>query len=63
MPDLSTNLTPDQRRREIAAIFAKGVLRLRSLGQTSPSPSFENSEKTLQIGLDVSATSSPDVTG
>jgi len=31
MPTDPANLTPDQRRREIAAILAKGVLRLRSV--------------------------------
>ncbi len=35
-PDSPAHLTPEQRRREIAAILAKGVLRLRSCAKTAP---------------------------
>ena len=31
-------LTPDQRRREIAAILARGVLRLHCMAQAKPDP-------------------------
>lgn len=58
-------MTPDQRRREIAAILAKGVLRLRSCAQTSPvSGEFRMPEKISEFGqdcLDEFATSSPHV--
>ncbi len=37
-PNDPGNLTPDQRRREIAAILARGVLRLRCMRQTDPAP-------------------------
>ena len=56
MPTDPTNLTPDQRRREIAAILAKGVLRLRSIGQTAPSSlgaqPAKKAAETLLTGLD-----------
>jgi hypothetical protein len=32
-PDDPANLTPDQRRHEIAAVFARGVLRLHGTGR------------------------------
>ena len=32
------NLTPEQRRREIAAILARGILRLRSILPSEPAP-------------------------
>lgn len=53
------HLTPDQRRREIAAILARGVLRLNQL----PPESAGSAPSTMpQKGLEVSATSRPHVT-
>ncbi len=61
------DLTPDQRRHEIAAILAKGVLRLhsmRSLGPESPAPgSPDDASDSAQNDLEVSATPRPHVTG
>ena len=58
-------MTPEQRRREIAAIFARGVLRLSTDPRSSPvlgeSPTRQESSKSLQNCLDPSATSSPHV--
>ena len=58
-------MTLDQRRREVAAILARGVLRLRSCAKTSPvSGEFRMPEKTSEFGqdcLDEFATSSPHV--
>ena len=58
-------MTPDQRRQEIAAILARGVLRLFTRPRSSPvsgeSPTCQESSKTLQNCLDPSATSSPHV--
>lgn len=67
MPNDPNHLTPEQRRREIAAILAKGVLRLRSAAQISPSsaPESRTAEKgaeTLQNALELSATLSPHAT-
>ena len=57
------DLTPEQRRREIAAILAKGVLRLRQNAATAPSsPSHPESLESGQKRLAVSAPSSPDAT-
>ena len=58
-------MTPDQRRREVAAILARGVLRLRRCVQAA-SDSREScaSKKVLEFGqdcLDEFATSSPHV--
>lgn len=36
LPDDPAVMTPAQRRREIAAILARGVLRLRQAAQTCP---------------------------
>ena len=62
--DDPASLTPDQRRREIAAILAKGVLRLRSCAKTAPvsgePPAYcQKSWESLDNCLDLSATSSP----
>jgi hypothetical protein len=59
-------LAPVQRRREIAAILARGVLRLRRIAQTGPvsplSPPMDKSVKFARDGLDVPAQSSPHAT-
>ena len=56
-------MTPDQRRREIAAIFARGVLRLftrtRSISAAGECSAPQNSSESVQNDLDSSATSSP----
>jgi len=52
-------MTPNQRRREIAAILTRGVLRLRQCAQTSPvsgeSRTVEKASESGQDCLDVSA--------
>jgi hypothetical protein len=61
------NLTPDQRRREIAAILARGILRLHSIRPLAPesatSGPCEDAPEIAENGLEVSATSRPHVTG
>ena len=61
-------MTPNERRQEIAAILAKGVLRLRQAAQASPasggsrfSRTPENPAKQRQNGLDEGARTSPHV--
>lgn len=58
-------MTPHERRQEIAAILAKGVLRLRQATQASPgsrsSRTPENLSKQRQNGLDEGAETSPHV--
>ena len=58
-------MTPDQRRREVAAILARGVLRLRQCAKTSPvSEESRLSKKTSEFGrncLDEGAKTSPHV--
>jgi len=58
-------MTPHERCQEIAAILARGVLRLRQTGQTClGSRSFrtpENPAKQRQNGLDEGAETSPHV--
>ena len=65
--DDSTNLTPEQRRQEIAAILARGILRLRGTRQvaseSTESGSSDDAPERPRKGLDVSATSRPHVTG
>ena len=71
-PRNPTTMTPQQRRQEIAAILARGVLRLRHAVQASPtsggggggsrsSRTSENSSKQRRIGLDEGAETSPHV--
>lgn len=66
-PDHSIDLTPDQRRREIAAILAKGILRLHSMGPLAPesaaSGPCEDAPEIVENGLELSAASRPYVTG
>ncbi len=61
------NPTRERRRREIAAILAKGVLRLRRGTGISPDSAesygpCHNSSESGQKALEVSATSSPHTT-
>jgi len=60
-------LTPDQRRREIAAILARGVLRLARLPRTTrsaPGPeAVEHAPQPAQKTLEASADLIPHVTG
>ena len=58
-PDDPTTLTLSQRRREVAAILARAVLRLHGMGQTAPP---EDASESAQNGLEVSVPSSPHVT-
>ena len=52
-------MTPEQRRREVAAILARGVLRLRECQPLAvvppPERTIEKSSKSLSIPLDVHA--------
>ena len=58
-----TKMIPDQRRREVAAILARGVLRLRQCAQTSPvsgeSRTPEKASKSFRDCLDEGAKRSP----
>jgi len=61
-----SHLTPDQRRREIAAILARGILRLHSAGQPASEPAAadcpDDAPDPLQKGLELSALSRLHVT-
>jgi len=68
MHQTDAELSPDERRREIAAILAAGILRLTTRPQAMPehadSAPQNGSEKlsdSSQKGLDLSATQSPHV--
>ncbi len=65
MLDDPVEMTPSQRRRQIAAILARGVLRLRQCARTSPgSGGFRTGEEPSEFHrdcLDEGATSSPHV--
>jgi len=52
-------LTPDQRRREIARILAKGILRLHCMARGAPESSQSKPATPPDKGVDVSATSRP----
>ena len=58
-------MTPSQRRREIAAILARGVLRLRQAASTSPSSgqsrTVEKASESRRDCLDEGAKTSPHV--
>ena len=58
-------MTPDQRRREVAAILARGVLRLRQCAKTSPvsgeSRTPEKASKSFRDCLDEGTKTSPHV--
>jgi len=69
MPDMLDDpavMTPSQRRSEIAAILARGVLRLRQCGDnpsdSQPSRAVEKASESRRDCLDEGATSSPYVT-
>ena len=63
MLDDPAQMTPAERRREIAAILARGVLRLRQCGETSAgsaeSRTVEKASESRRDCLDEGATSSP----
>jgi len=65
MPDDPASMTPPERRREIAAILARGVLRLRQCARNSPSSGEsrrpEKASESTRDCLDEGATLSPDV--
>ena len=65
MLDDPAAMTPSQRRREIATILAKGVLRLRQCRENThdsrPSRSIEKSTESGQNCLDGGAKTSPHV--
>jgi hypothetical protein len=65
-PKDSSNLPPEQRRREVAAILARGMLRLHGVHQLAPGSAApgvpEHALESAQNGLEVSATSRPHVT-
>jgi hypothetical protein len=64
--DSPANLTPEERRRQVAAILARGVLRLRSSGRLPSHPAAtvpaDISSKSRQKALEVSAHTSPHAT-
>jgi hypothetical protein len=64
-PD-DSRLTPDQRRREIASILARGILRLHSMARTAQnsagSGAAEHAPEPTQKALEVSAQLRPHVT-
>ena len=69
MPDMLDDpavMTPSQRRREIAAILARGVLRLRQCGENPPdsrlSCTVEKASESRRDCLDEGANLSPYVT-
>jgi len=55
------NLTPTQRRQEIAAILGRGLLRLRTACNVEPAACSLALESTVQKALDVSAPGDPHV--
>ena len=65
-PSDDLRLSPDERRRQIAAILARGILRLGNLREFSPETTesrlTEEASKTDQNGLELPATSRPPVT-
>ena len=62
MPKSNTeNLTPGQRRKEIAAILGRGLLRLSSACTAKPDACVPSHETADQKALDVSAPGDPHV--
>ena len=59
-------LTPDQRRREVASILAKGVFHLHSMAPAALEPADsgpgDDAPEPQESGLEVSATTRPHVT-
>ena len=62
-PDDLANLTPDRRRREIAAILARGVLRLHCMRVDPTSGPADADSDPDESSLEVSAAPRPHVTG
>jgi hypothetical protein len=66
LPDEPTDLSPEQRCREIAALLARGVLRLLDTRQiapeSAPSESAAEAPEPLHKDLEMSETSSVDGT-
>jgi hypothetical protein len=66
LPPDDPQLTPDQRRREIAAILARGILRLHTAGptasETAESDRSDDAPEPLEKGLELSAPSRLHVT-
>jgi hypothetical protein len=61
-PDDPTDLTPDQRRREVAGILARGVLRLHGMHSIDPEVACDAPES-AESSLELSAAPRPHVTG
>jgi hypothetical protein len=65
LPDDQAAMTPHERRREIAAILARGVLRLRQAAQGRPGSRSSRTPGNLaelrETGLDEGAETSPHV--
>ncbi len=62
-PPDDPHLTIDQRRREIAAILARGILRIHGAGHpASESECSDDALESPQKSLELSAPSRPDVT-
>ena len=65
-PSVDLRLSPDERRREIAALLARGILRLGKsrppMSDASESGLSEEALKTDQNGLELPATSRTPVT-
>ena len=68
MHSTDADLSPDERRREIAAVFAAGIMRLSTRPETMPEPASpgagngaEEPSDRAQKPLDLSAPPSPHV--
>ena len=65
LPDDPASMTPSERRREIAVILARGLLRLRQCAQSSPSSGEsrtpEKASESARDCLDEGARLSPHV--
>lgn len=62
MPNcIADNLTPIQRRQEVAAILGRGLLRLRTACTNPPEACDSTPDSTDQKALDVSAPGDPHV--
>jgi hypothetical protein len=66
LPEDPGRLSPAQRRREIAALLARGTLRLQSVARvardSAPSVAAEHAPEPALKALEVSGTSRPHVT-
>ena len=62
MPNtIADNLTPDQRRKEVAVILGRGLLRLRTACNVEPAACDSAPDSADQKALDVSAPGDPHV--